>query len=194
MIRSKKGTDDFRTVVHILIGAIFFIIVAIAVMFFITGQEIKAIFESGAIEGDKIATRIIFSKNCLALSETITADWYLNTDERHESELVRLGIIDYNKWDAAKISADANPKDISNIINKCVGYTITDKYKYTLNIGPPEGSFDVEGIAGDGSVCLVGASITRKKLYPVLLYNAGNYENRVLNMTIRFCYLNETVG
>ena len=193
MIRNKKGSDDFRTVVHVLLGTIFFIIIGVATMFFMTGQDIKAIFEAGAVEGDKIATRIIFSQNCLALDETITATWYDANDERRENKLVRLGIIDQVKWDNAKTGAVLPADNPGNIIGYCVGYTITDDYKYFLDLGP-EGTITITGLSGDGSVCDPGTPIIRKKIYPVLIYDAGTYENGVLRMNLRFCYYNETVG
>lgn len=183
MIHNKRGSDDFRTVVHILLGTIFFIIIGVVTMFFITGQDIQAVFEAGAIEGDKIATRIIFSRNCLAKDQRFVADWYqsLDPETRNESNLVRLGIVDVSKFNAATIES-------------CVGYTITDRYKYILDLGPPWGFIEPDGITGDGSVCPVGTSIHRKKAYPVIIYDSGTYQNGVLRMDITFCYFNETVG
>jgi hypothetical protein len=179
---NKKGSEEFHTALNLLIGSIFFVIVALIIMFLFVGEEIKATFDAGLGEVDKIATRTIFTETCLAYSEELVFDWY--TDERNESKLVRLGTIDLIKFEESRIS-------------DCVGYSITGVYNYTITYTKLEsGETDtINPFEEDVSDCKDSqVRIDKEKVYPVIIYDAGNFYNGKLEMRIQFCYEEETIS
>lgn len=181
MKSNKKGSEEFHTALNLLIGSIFFVIVALIVMFLFVGEDIKATFDAGLGDVDKIATRMVFTETCLAYSEELIFDWY--TDERNESKLVRLGTIDLNKFNELRIS-------------NCVGYSITNVYNYTIKYTKLESGETgiINPFDGDVSDCKESqVRIDKEKVYPVIIYDTGNFYNGKLEMRIQFCYEEETI-
>ena len=181
MSSNRKGTEEFATAMHLLLGTILFTVIAIAVIFFFVGEDITAIFTAGTVDVDKIATRIIFSKDCLALEESFDFTiWYGPSDYRRNGTLVRAGIIDTGKFNPAKISS-------------CVGYSLTN-YAYKLTYKDLENGNT--GTINPNSMSPLNCSkrgqvlINKTKIYPVLIDAVKH--NGVLTMTLAFCYRNES--
>jgi len=198
----KKGSEEFATATHLILGTIIFIAVAVAVMFFFVGDKIETTFDAAGTDADKIVTRLIFSKNCLALDQTFDfSAWY--GDERASPHLVRLGIIDLNKYTGPVPPGEEFGADR---IKSCVGYDITkdgaisyydydlmlhdfeDIVSYPMNVRGDPGGNPVPADCGDPAGELNRALVKLDKIYPVLIEDGGKYHNGALYVDITFCY------
>lgn len=196
----KKGSsEEFATATHLLLGTILFTVIAVALMFFFVSQEIQATFTAARIDAEIISTRIIFSRNCYAYGNTIVVPWFFIDDDRASNTFVRAGIIDIKKFG----HVEDDRTDSQNRIKECAPYNVSRAYEYNIsleNLNNGRIYFNYPNPLrisnGDADNCPVTQSSAYiKKIYPVLIYNStkSEYSNGVLDIRIRFCYLNESV-
>lgn len=184
VLKSKKGSEEFHTAINLLIGSIFFIAVAVITMFMFVSNDIEAVFSAGSIDVDKISTRIIFSPSCLAQEETVNHP-HVTDPDRSPTTQVHAGVIDLTKFTTARI-------------NKCVGYSMTEDYDYNIEYEYIEtgATGTINPKNGDVTTCTANGKvfIHKDKIYPVLIDDgSGDYHNGRINISVSFCYLNESI-
>lgn len=179
---STGGSETFSTAIHLLIGTALFIIIAVFAMYFFTGEDIKVTFQEGKLDAEKISTRIVFSKTCLALNESYEFTWYESHNSKRNNTLVRAGIIDEDKFNAGRI-------------HSCAPYNLTGEYNYTLTLSYLNSTVIDSFSVGEGTPNTCDSedevSIASEKNYPVLIYENGKKKNGKIEMLLKFCYKKE---